>query len=88
MILSIEHEILASDPDLETCERHVRLFFEKSQLVHYDSIEIDRSRCMNAAAPQFENILEEAVARNREVLSGLLAKLLSLIHISEPTRPY
>lgn len=75
MILSIEHDMLVSDPDLETGERHVRLFFEKSQLVHYDSLEIDHARCMNATAPQFEKLVEEAVARNRQLLSDLLAKL-------------
>jgi hypothetical protein len=75
MILSVEHTMLTSGPDQATCEHHVRLFFEKSQLVHYDSIEIDSKRCINAAAPEFEQLIAEAVAGNRQVLSDLLDKL-------------
>lgn len=75
MILSVEHTMLASGPDQATCEHRVRLFFEKSQLVHYDSIEIDSKRCINAAAPEFEQLIAEAVADNRQVLSDLLDKL-------------
>lgn len=75
MILSVEHTMLANGPDQATCEHRVRLFFEKSQLVHYDSIEIDSKRCINAAAPEFEQLVVEAVAGNRQVLSDLLDKL-------------
>lgn len=75
MILSVEHTMLASGPDQATCEHHVRLFFEKSQLVHYDSIEIDSKSCINAAAPEFEQLIADAVAGNRQVLSDLLDKL-------------
>jgi hypothetical protein len=75
MILFIEHDMLVSGPDLAACEHHVRMFFEKSQLVHYDSIEIDQTLCTNAAAPEFEQLLEEAVTSNRQVLSDLMGKL-------------
>ena len=68
MILSIEHDILVSAPDLAAGEHHLRLFFEKSQLVHYDSIEIDQPCCMNATAPQFEGLLKQTVENNRQVL--------------------
>jgi hypothetical protein len=75
MILSIEHNLLVSGPDLETCVHHVRLFFEKSQLVHYDSIEIDHPHCMNATVPQFEKLIMQGVDANRQILSELLGKL-------------
>ena len=75
MILHVEHDILTSGPDQATCEQHVRLFFEKSQLVHYDSIEIDRTKCVNASAPEFEQLIAQGVTSNRQVLSNLLEKL-------------
>jgi hypothetical protein len=75
MILSVEHIMLASGPDQATCEHHVRRFFKKSQLVHYDSIEIDSKRCINAAAPEFDHLVAEAMAGNRQVMSDLLDKL-------------
>ena len=75
MILKIEHDILVSGPDLETAERHVRLFFEKSQLVHYDFIEIDQAQCKNASEEGFNQLIEEGIEANRKVLAELLAKL-------------
>ena len=75
MILSIEHFILVSGPDLATCEHHIRLYFEKSQLVQYDSIEIDHSHCMNATDSTFEKLIKQGIDSNREIISDLLRKL-------------
>lgn len=75
MILSIEHYMLKSGPDLTTCEHHIHRFFDKSQLVKYDSITIDHTHCMNATAPQFEELIRQGTDANRQVISGLLRKL-------------
>ncbi len=75
MILFVEHDMLVSGPDLDTCERRVRLFFAKSQLVHYDSVEIDRQHSVNGVDPRFNELLQEAIAENRQILGELLAKL-------------
>ena len=75
MILFVDHDMLVSGSDLATCERHVRLFFAKSQLVHYDSVEIDRQHSVNGTDPRFNDYLQEALAENRRILRGLLAKL-------------
>lgn len=75
MILEIQHDILVSGPDFKTCDKHVRLFFEKSQLVHYDSIEIDPSYCINATVSEFSERIQKGEAANREILQELLAKL-------------
>ena len=75
MILNIEHDILVSGADFSTCENHAHLFVEKSQLVHYDSITIDRSRSRSGAEPEFKQFLEQGVAANRRILAELLSKL-------------
>ena len=75
MILFSEHIMLVSGPDRETCEHHVRLFFEKSQLVHYDSIEFDYNSTVNGTDPRFTELLDNAVAENHRILEELLAKL-------------
>lgn len=75
MILKIKHDILVSGPDFPTCENHVRLFFERNQLVHYDSIDIDQSYCMNATVPEFTKRADKGEADNKEVLKELLDKL-------------
>ena len=75
MILNIEHDILVSAPDLETAERHIRLFFDKSQLVHYDTIEIDYESCANGSDTRFETLLSKGTDGNHEILAELLDKL-------------
>ena len=75
MILFAEHDMLMSGPDLATCERHVRLFFAKSQLVHYDSVEIDRHHSVNGADPRFKELIQAAIAENKRILGELLSKL-------------
>ena len=75
MILSIKHVMLVSDPDEERCRHHVRLFFEKSQLVHYDSIEFADQACINGTDPAFAQLLEQGLEENRRRLRRFLAKL-------------
>jgi hypothetical protein len=75
MILSIEHTLMVSGPDIKTCGHRVQNFFEKSQLVRYDSIEIDRQNSFNGTAPQFKELLSKTIARNHEILADLLSKL-------------
>jgi hypothetical protein len=75
MILFVDHDMLVSGPNLATCERHVRLFLAKSQLVHYDSVEIDRQHSVNGTAPRFHDLLQGAIAENHHILNDLLGKL-------------
>jgi hypothetical protein len=75
MILFVDHDMLVSGPDLATCERLVRRFFAKSQLVHYDSVEIDRQHSVNGADPRFDELIQAAIAENRRILGELLGKL-------------
>lgn len=76
MILSVEHDILVTGSDLATCEQRVLLFFEKSQLVHYDSITVDGAASMNATDSRFARLLEQGIAGNRRTLEDLLDKLV------------
>lgn len=75
MQLSVSHEILVSGPDLATCRARVRRFFDRYQLVKYDTIRIDEKDAVNAAQPIFFVRLEQGIAANRKVLSGLIEDL-------------
>ncbi|MDW7772910.1 MAG: hypothetical protein SCH71_08475 [Desulfobulbaceae bacterium] len=75
MILSIEHDLLVSGPDIQTCSQHARRFLEKSQLVHYDTVEIDLEHSMNGSDARFPEALDRSIARNHEILAQLLAQL-------------
>jgi hypothetical protein len=73
MILRIEHDLMVSGQDLQTCSRRVQRFFERSQLVQYDSISVDLPHSINGADPRFEELLNRAIDQNRAVLADLLA---------------
>lgn len=75
MILSIEHDLLVSGPDLQTCCQHVQRFFAKSQLVRYDSVEVDQKHSISGSDPRFEESLNRAIAQNHEILAELLSTL-------------
>ena len=75
MILFIEHDILVSGPDRETCAKHVLSFFDKSQLVHYDSVRIDPENSANGRDQQFQELLDRAIEGNRQILQELVTKL-------------
>lgn len=75
MILSIEHDLLITGSDLESCCQNVMRFFDKSQLVHYDSVEIDQQLSLNALSQEFEHSLNQALQSNHEILADLLGTL-------------
>ncbi len=75
MILRIEHDLMVSGQDLQACSQHVQRFFEKSQLVRYDSISVDLPHSVNGSDPRFEELLNRAIAQNRAVLTDLLSKM-------------
>lgn len=75
MILTIEHDLLVSGPDLQTCCQHVQWFFEKNQLVRYDSVEVDRDQSIQGSDPGFEELLDRVLAKNQQILAELLTKL-------------
>lgn len=75
MILSIEHFMLVNGADLDSCSQRVRNFFNKSQLVHYDLVEVDREKSVHGTDPGFENALNMAIAKNHAILADLLNKL-------------
>ncbi len=75
MILFIEHDLMVSGPDLQTCSRHVQRFFKKSQLVRYDSVEVDLQNSVNGSDPRFVELINNAITQNNQILADLLSKL-------------
>jgi len=75
MILLIEHDLLVSGLDMETCSGHVLSFFDKSQLVRYDSVEIDPKSSAQGSEPRFVELLNRAINTNKEILEELLVTI-------------
>jgi len=75
MIPTIEHDLMISGPNLDTCARHVNSFFKTTQLVHYDSVKIDRNRSICGTHPLFQEYLDIAISKNHKILAELLGEL-------------
>ena len=69
------HTILVRGSDFEACKKKVLLFFEKYQLVRYSSIAISESKSLSAANSGFDNRLNEAILKNRQIVSELIGEL-------------
>jgi hypothetical protein len=75
MILFMEHDLLVTAEKFADAEKRVRLFFDKSQLVHYDFVDVDREKSCNAADQRFSEGIAAGIADNKRILAELLAKL-------------
>lgn len=71
------HEILVKGSDFQACKKKVLLFFEKYQLVRYSDIAILENRSLSAADSGFENRLNEAILKNRQIVNELIEELQS-----------
>nr|MBF0221200.1 hypothetical protein [Desulfobulbaceae bacterium] len=69
------HKMLCCADDYDAAQKHVRLFFEKSMLVTYDSVEVIRERSLVAVADTFWSELNSAIEQNRLVLNSYIQEL-------------
>ncbi len=75
MSLTVRHTFMVTGPDLDTCGRHVRFFLDTTQLVRYDSVEIDQEHSIRSTEPRFQQELDLVVAANQAILVELLGEL-------------
>ncbi len=75
MILTVRHTFMVTGPNLDTCSQHVRFFLNTTQLVRYDSVEIDPEHSSRGTAPLFQQELNRALAENQAILTELLGEL-------------
>ena len=76
------HLILCRGGDLDACCRQVQAFFDRTLLVRYDALLIDRDGAMPAGDSGFWSRLGEGVARNQELLDNLVNEFRQLGHES------
>ena len=70
-----EHIIMLRANSFGEACRQTRSFFEKTNLVLYDTIEIDEERSASAEVALFNEITTEAIARNNKVMNKLIDDL-------------
>lgn len=69
------HKILCCADDYKAAQNHVQLFFEKSMLVTYDSVEIIREQTLLASAESFWQELNSSIDQNKSVLNNYIQEL-------------
>lgn len=69
------HEILVKGSDFQACKKKVLHFFKKYQLVRYSYIAILENKSVSAADSGFEDRLNEAILKNRQIVNKLIGEL-------------
>ncbi len=75
MTLTVSHTFMVTGPDRDTCSRHVHFFLDTTQLVRYDSVEIDRKHSIRGTEPRFQQELDMVLAANQAIMAELLGEL-------------
>jgi hypothetical protein len=69
------HLILVKGESFEKCKENMLYFFNKYQLVKYSKINIVINESIPSHDEQFYNKLDEALKKNKEILSELIREL-------------
>jgi len=69
------HEILVKGQDFAHCRQTVLQFFERYQLVRYSTITVVEDKSLPATDRGFQERLNEAISRNRQIVDNLTAEL-------------
>lgn len=75
MKLEAVHELLAIGPDFETAKNQVLKFFDKTQLVRYDSVEILKEDSLSGADARFWERIAQGMGGNRQIINELIEDL-------------
>jgi hypothetical protein len=71
------HEILTKGPDFQFSKKRVLRFFQKYQLLSYSHVHVIESESLPASSHDFENRLQNALLKNRQLLHNLLNEFQS-----------
>ena len=71
------HEILTKGQDFQFSKKRVLRFFQKYQLVSYSHVHVIDNKSLPASSHDFEDRLQKALHKNRQLLHTLLDELRS-----------
>ena len=69
------HLMLASGETQAGCRKQVEDYFARTELVRYEKVIIDDKATLSGSHSEFSRTLDDAIARNRRVLAGLIKDL-------------
>ncbi len=73
--MKVSHWMIVEGDGFSACEHRVRRFFARTDLVHYETIEISQQEALRGDSPDFIHQLDQAISANRGVVKTLLAEL-------------
>ncbi len=74
MQLISNHLVLVAAPFIENGCSQVQDFFNKSLLLHYDRIDIQKEKCLQGNGKDFQRALQNSVEANRKTLNKFISE--------------
>ncbi len=71
------HEILVKGSDFDSARKRVLIFFERYQLVRYSNIQMLESSAVSAIDENFNERLQAAISKNRQIIYRLSEEIKS-----------
>jgi len=69
------HKIVSRADTLAAAQKYVYGFFDKSMLIHYDTVKVITKRSLSATDKDFWQEVDTAIAQNKSVLGKYIADL-------------
>ena len=75
MKIIARHKILVAGDSYQSCRNQVVDFFDRTQLVRYDRVRINKKESSPGNHQDFSSCVAEAIQNNRHILAGLIKDL-------------
>ena len=75
MKIIARHKILVAGESYQSCRDQVVDFFDRTQLVRYDRVRINKKESSPGSHHDFSRCVAEAIQNNRHILAGLVKDL-------------
>ena len=75
MDLEVFLDVLVAGEDFASCRHKVSRFFDRTMLIRFDEVRVDKQESMNAADQAFWQRLDEGVSANRKIVGELVASM-------------
>jgi hypothetical protein len=75
MKIIARHKMLVSGNSYQSCRNQVVDFFDRTQLVRYDRVRINKKESRPGSHQDFNRCVAEAIQNNRHILAGLIKDL-------------
>ena len=73
--LEVLHDILIAGSDLNSCQKQMLRFFDRTMLIRYDEVVVLENESIHAGAEDFSTRMTEGLAANQKVLREFIVNM-------------